>query len=281
MVTVSPPPAADEANEPPLRSSSRNPNESFPVTPPSTPRPSSASWPSVGAQASRTPDCGPNGSQRPPLAGDQSLSTENSHHKAGGRQQEPVRSDAAAVVSRTKNSKGRVAENETGVTCVHAEDTTKGEKIKEDCTGDERAFSKGLVWEGKPNFAHAITFDAIAKGLDVNLQHGLSSAEAASRLARDGPNKLEEDEGVSIWKVLLRQVSNSLTMASQLTEGNLRNKGKGKPARWGGKGSFIAIAVVLLQYFSISRWSKDGATSYAIIRKNEGEKRKKKFSEAD
>lgn len=42
--------------------------------------------------------------------------------------------------------------------------------------------------------------------------HGLSGTESALRLARDGPNRVQEMEGVSVWKILLRQVSNSLTL---------------------------------------------------------------------
>ena len=140
---------------------------------------------------------------RPRGARDYRLSAEGNDHKAGGKQQESVRSDTA-VVSQPDGKAGK----EAGAICVHT-----GGDDKNSCE-NEKAFSKGLVWEGNSNFAHAIEFDTIAKGLDVNLQHGLSTAEAASRLARDGPNKLEEDEGVSIWEVLLRQVSNSLTMVS-------------------------------------------------------------------
>jgi magnesium-transporting ATPase (P-type) len=39
----------------------------------------------------------------------------------------------------------------------------------------------------------------------------LTSDEAARRLAQDGPNKVEGAKGVSLWTILLRQVSNSLT----------------------------------------------------------------------
>ncbi|KAH0541984.1 hypothetical protein FGG08_003616 [Glutinoglossum americanum] len=210
MVTVSPP--ADEANEPPLHSSSRDPNEPVPVASWSTPSFPSTSWPSVGFQTDRAPDSGPDGSPQLQLATDNHLSAEGSNHEAGGKQQESVRSGAAAVVSQTERSKGKARKGEAGVTCVNTEDITKREKSNKNSSENEKAFSKGLVWEGKANFAHTIKFNAIAEGLEVNLQHGLSTAKAASRLARDGPNKLEEDEGVSIWKVLLRQVSNSLTM---------------------------------------------------------------------
>lgn len=41
--------------------------------------------------------------------------------------------------------------------------------------------------------------------------HGLSNAEAESRLQLYGPNKVKGAEGLSLWKILLRQISNSLT----------------------------------------------------------------------
>lgn len=48
--------------------------------------------------------------------------------------------------------------------------------------------------------------------INIRLRNGLSSTEAASRLERDGPNTVREMEGVSVWGILLRQVSNSLTL---------------------------------------------------------------------
>lgn len=43
-------------------------------------------------------------------------------------------------------------------------------------------------------------------------RHGLTTAEAASRLRRHGLNKVEDAKGLSVWKILMRQVSNSLTI---------------------------------------------------------------------
>lgn len=54
----------------------------------------------------------------------------------------------------------------------------------------------------------------VARYLGVSLEHGLPPQDAQARLARDGPNKLEGDEGVGVWRVLVRQVSNSLTLVS-------------------------------------------------------------------
>lgn len=41
--------------------------------------------------------------------------------------------------------------------------------------------------------------------------HGLSNNEAQSRLEQYGPNKVKGAEGLSMWKILMRQISNSLT----------------------------------------------------------------------
>ncbi|KAI9783059.1 MAG: hypothetical protein M1839_004228 [Geoglossum umbratile] len=205
MVTASPPPAADEANEPPLRSSSRNPIEPTLASPRRAPDSPRASWPGVGAQSDPTLDYAPDGSQQLQLASACYPSAESSSHKAGGKQQESVRSFAAAVAPRTEGSEGKAEDTV---------DTIKEEKTQNSSVENEKPSPQVLVWEGKSDFAHTIEIGVIAKGLGVNLQHGLSAAEAASRLARDGPNKLEEDEGVSVWEVLLRQVSNSLTMVS-------------------------------------------------------------------
>lgn len=46
----------------------------------------------------------------------------------------------------------------------------------------------------------------------TSIQHGLTSDEAARRLEQDGPNKVEGAKGLSLWKILVRQVSNALTM---------------------------------------------------------------------
>lgn len=55
---------------------------------------------------------------------------------------------------------------------------------------------------------------SVWSGIFINkrVRNGLSGTEAASRLQRDGPNTVREMEGVSVWGILLRQVSNSLTL---------------------------------------------------------------------
>lgn len=48
-------------------------------------------------------------------------------------------------------------------------------------------------------------------------RNGLSTSEAEKRLQLHGANKLEGAGQVSIWEILLRQISNSLTIVSILT----------------------------------------------------------------
>ncbi|KAJ5816662.1 ATPase P-type K/Mg/Cd/Cu/Zn/Na/Ca/Na/H-transporter [Penicillium robsamsonii] len=71
--------------------------------------------------------------------------------------------------------------------------------------------------EGSDQNAHLIEPSELASILHTDLRDGLSSTEAASRLQRDGPNTVREMEGVSVWGILLRQVSNSLTLVLLIT----------------------------------------------------------------
>ncbi|KAI1408650.1 potassium/sodium eff [Hypoxylon sp. FL1857] len=59
---------------------------------------------------------------------------------------------------------------------------------------------------------HTLAVEDLELFLKTDVKHGLNSSEAARRLERDGPNKVEGAQGLSVWKILLRQVSNSLTM---------------------------------------------------------------------
>ncbi|GAW27008.1 putative potassium sodium efflux P-type fungal-type [Rosellinia necatrix] len=59
---------------------------------------------------------------------------------------------------------------------------------------------------------HALAINELERLLDTDASHGLSHPEAARRLAELGPNKVKAAKGLSAWKILLRQVSNSLTV---------------------------------------------------------------------
>jgi len=58
---------------------------------------------------------------------------------------------------------------------------------------------------------HTLTSEEVAEQLGVDINHGLPHPEAESRLQLHGPNKVKGAEGLSMWKILLRQISNSLT----------------------------------------------------------------------
>lgn len=59
---------------------------------------------------------------------------------------------------------------------------------------------------------HSLSPPDLARVLDSDPRNGLSSAEAAARLERDGPNRVEAAKGTSAWQIFLRQISNSLTL---------------------------------------------------------------------
>jgi len=58
---------------------------------------------------------------------------------------------------------------------------------------------------------HTLSFEEVAERLGVDINHGLSHTEAQSRLQQYGLNKVKGAEGLSMWKILMRQISNSLT----------------------------------------------------------------------
>ncbi|KAJ5137387.1 ATPase P-type K/Mg/Cd/Cu/Zn/Na/Ca/Na/H-transporter [Penicillium atrosanguineum] len=63
-----------------------------------------------------------------------------------------------------------------------------------------------------PDFAALLQTD-----LHLPSSNGISDSQAGLRLKRDGPNAVREIKGVSVWGILLRQVSNSLTIVLLIT----------------------------------------------------------------
>ncbi|KAI7247609.1 hypothetical protein KC335_g18823, partial [Hortaea werneckii] len=59
--------------------------------------------------------------------------------------------------------------------------------------------------------AHTLASGQVAEQLETNVERGLTTQEATERLRQYGHNKLETSGGVSWWRILIRQVSNSLT----------------------------------------------------------------------
>ncbi|KAJ5892104.1 ATPase P-type K/Mg/Cd/Cu/Zn/Na/Ca/Na/H-transporter [Penicillium subrubescens] len=64
---------------------------------------------------------------------------------------------------------------------------------------------------------HLLEPARIAELLKTDLNNGLSNAEANERLQKDGPNSVREAKSISVWGILLRQVSNSLTIVLLIT----------------------------------------------------------------
>jgi hypothetical protein len=67
-------------------------------------------------------------------------------------------------------------------------------------------------WDGSAGLAHLVDATDIAAQLEVDPRIGLTTEQANKRLERDGPNKIDGAGTVSIGEILLRQVSNSLTI---------------------------------------------------------------------
>ena len=65
--------------------------------------------------------------------------------------------------------------------------------------------------------AYRLHPDEIARLLVTNLESGLSKHEAARRHGILGDNTLRSDKGVSMWKVLIRQVANAMTLVETQT----------------------------------------------------------------
>ncbi|KAL4794409.1 hypothetical protein BDV19DRAFT_390249 [Aspergillus venezuelensis] len=60
--------------------------------------------------------------------------------------------------------------------------------------------------------AHALSYEDILNELKVNSEEGLSGAEAKKRLELYGPNELEGGEGVSLAKIVIRQIANAMML---------------------------------------------------------------------
>ncbi|KKY37796.1 putative potassium sodium efflux p-type atpase [Diaporthe ampelina] len=73
------------------------------------------------------------------------------------------------------------------------------------------------VAEFSADSAHVFGASQICGYLNTDIKDGLTGAEAAARLQQNGPNKVEGAKGISLWTILLRQVSNSLTLVLVIT----------------------------------------------------------------
>lgn len=84
---------------------------------------------------------------------------------------------------------------------------------------------------------HAMTAQDVCRELKTSPQ-GLSAAEAATRLATHGPNRLEAQKRISPWALLLEQFKNVLIITLLIATGISAFLGHGIEA--------IAISVIVL-----------------------------------
>lgn len=60
--------------------------------------------------------------------------------------------------------------------------------------------------------AHSLTYEAVCNELKVDGEEGLTSADAKKRLDLYGKNELEGGEGVSMAKIIIRQIANAMML---------------------------------------------------------------------
>ena len=75
----------------------------------------------------------------------------------------------------------------------------------------------GQAMEALSGLPHTLTIDQAATEISSNLNEGLTSVEAESRLQKYGRNELDDGPGVSPVKILVRQVANSMTLVKRTT----------------------------------------------------------------
>jgi Na+-exporting ATPase len=68
--------------------------------------------------------------------------------------------------------------------------------------------------------AHSLTFEDAIRELGTNFDNGLTTAEVKQRLEKYGENMLQGDEGVSLAKIVIRQIANAMMLVSTKAGGN-------------------------------------------------------------
>lgn len=66
--------------------------------------------------------------------------------------------------------------------------------------------------------AHCLTYTDVISELGTNSDDGLTSGEVKLRLEKYGENMLEGDEGVSLAKIVIRQIANAMMLVSDQLE---------------------------------------------------------------
>ncbi|MCJ1246471.1 hypothetical protein MMC30_003679 [Trapelia coarctata] len=84
-----------------------------------------------------------------------------------------------------------------------------GEKRSDDETGTQVPGQGNKPLSAPP---HALSYDAVSNEIGANVQDGLTTKEAKSRLERYGRNELDDGPGVQPVKILIRQVANAMML---------------------------------------------------------------------
>lgn len=84
-------------------------------------------------------------------------------------------------------------------------------------TEKDAAHMSGQANEPLSGLPHTLSIDQLTKETGANIDHGLSTAEATSRLTKYGRNELDEGPGVSPVKIFVRQVANAMTLVKRTT----------------------------------------------------------------
>lgn len=81
---------------------------------------------------------------------------------------------------------------------------------------DEKDQSLGATEQPLSKPAHALSYEDVLRELAVNSEEGLTNAEVKQRLSKYGSNELEGGEGVSMVKIVIRQIANAMMLVSLL-----------------------------------------------------------------
>jgi|SRR5690606_27687537 len=127
---------------------------------------------------------------------------------AGSNQRYVGRSDQLSADSAITDEKQIVTNTE--------QDTDSISSSNNSSTCKQGSSQTSTICDFAPNStnSYACQPSTVAEYLGSDLKNGLCSQDAKDRLVSNGPNRLETQGGVSVIEVLLRQVSNSLTLVS-------------------------------------------------------------------
>jgi magnesium-transporting ATPase (P-type) len=82
-------------------------------------------------------------------------------------------------------------------------------------TGSKQIATTAPAYHRQP---YLLSIEEVVNQLGSNVDAGLSASDAQRHLEECGENKLDGDGGVSWYRVLLKQVSNAMILASEPTQ---------------------------------------------------------------